>query len=115
MACPCGSGRAYDDCCRPAHEGQQPSTAEALMRARYSAYTRNDAAYVLRSWHPRTRPAGIGRSMPWTGLEVIAAEAGGLFDTEGFVEFVARYRGGEMRERSRFVREEGAWLYWGPT
>jgi len=89
------------------------------MRSRYTAYALDDTGYVLRSWHPETRPAAVGGNagLRWTGLEIIGTRAGGLFDNEGFVEFVARYReggrAGEMRERSRFVRVGGAWLYWG--
>jgi SEC-C motif-containing protein len=91
------------------------------MRSRYSAYALDDTDYVLRSWHPDTRPPGIATdpALRWTGLDVLSAEAGGLFDSEGAVEFVAHYsesgRPGEMRERSRFLRVDGAWLYWGPA
>ena len=38
-ACPCGSGATYGECCGPIHDGTaKAKTAEALMRARYSAY-----------------------------------------------------------------------------
>jgi SEC-C motif-containing protein len=90
------------------------------MRSRYSAYARDDTAYLLHSWHPETRPARIEADphLRWAGLEVLAATGGGLFDAEGVVEFRARYRErgrpGEMRERSRFVRHDGRWVYWGP-
>ena len=119
-ACPCGLGRRYGECCGPAHRGHPPATAEALMRSRYAAFALHDAAYVLRSWHPDTRPAGVdaGASPRWTGLEVLQTGGGGLFDAEGVVEFRAHYRDGgrpgEMRERSRFVRQDGQWVYWGP-
>ncbi|WP_416966449.1 YchJ family metal-binding protein, partial [Streptomyces sp. Agncl-13] len=33
------------------------SLPEALMRSRYTAFVRLDAPYLLRTWHPRTRPA----------------------------------------------------------
>ena len=91
------------------------------MRSRYSAYALDDTGYVLRSWHPETRPPGITSDpgLRWTGLSIVGTQAGGLFDSEGFVEFVAHYResgrDGEMRERSRFLRVDGTWLYWGPT
>jgi SEC-C motif-containing protein len=89
------------------------------MRARYSAYVLDDGAYLLRSWHPDTRPPAVEDEpgLRWTGLEVLESTGGGLFDSEGHVEFRARYvedgRPGEMRERSRFVRHDGAWVYWG--
>ncbi|SNY57371.1 YchJ family protein [Paractinoplanes atraurantiacus] len=119
-ACPCGRGLPYAECCEPIHRGGKPATAEALMRSRFSAFARDDDAYVLRSWHPKTRPERIepDRHLRWTGLEIIETERGGMFDTEGVVEFRAHYtdRGkpGDMVERSRFVRHDGQWVYWGP-
>ncbi|MEO0565894.1 MAG: YchJ family metal-binding protein, partial [Chloroflexota bacterium] len=44
--CPCGSGRAYKACCRPYHQGKNPPTPEALMRARYSAYAAGEVRFV---------------------------------------------------------------------
>ena len=91
------------------------------MRSRYSAYVRDDHDYLLRSWHPETRPAALAPEpgLRWDGLVVRGTAGGGLFDTEGTVDFVARYvehgTSGEMRERSRFVRHDGAWVYWGPV
>lgn len=49
---------------------------------------------------------------------MLGGEGGTLFDTEGTVLFRAHYldrgRPGVMQEHSRFVREEGQWLYLGP-
>jgi SEC-C motif domain protein len=118
--CPCGRGLPYDECCGPAHQGTPPATAEALMRSRYSAFALDDDAYVLSSWHPKTRPAHIepDSHLRWTGLDILEATGGGLFDTEGVVEFRAHYRDhgtpGDLVERSRFVRHDGQWAYWGP-
>jgi SEC-C motif-containing protein len=119
-ACPCGLGRPYGECCAPAHRGHAPATAEALMRSRYAAFALDNAEYVLGSWHPSTRPASVepDPKLRWTGLEIIDASGGGLFDAEGVVEFRAHFRDGgrpgDMRERSRFVRHDGQWVYWGP-
>ena len=118
--CPCGRGLPYDECCGPAHQGHAPATAEALMRSRYSAFALDDDAYVLSSWHPKTRPARIepDSRLRWVGLDILEASGGGLFDAEGVVEFRAHYRdhgkAGDMVERSRFVRHDGQWAYWGP-
>jgi SEC-C motif-containing protein len=118
--CPCGLGQPYGECCGPAHRGHGPATATALMRSRYSAFALDDAAYVLSSWHPSTRPDEIepDPGMRWVGLDLLETVGGGLLDAEGVVEFRAHYRDGgrpgEMRERSRFVRHDGAWVYWGP-
>ena len=48
-------------------------------------------------------------------LSINDTEAGSENDTEGVVEFVARFkvqgRGHRLRERSRFERIEGRWYY----
>jgi SEC-C motif-containing protein len=119
-ACPCGRGLAYAECCGPAHQGHAPASAEALMRSRYAAFALDDDAYVLSSWHPETRPAAVepDEHLRWVGLEIIESIGGGMFDAEGIVEFRAHYRDhgkpGDMVERSRFVRHDGQWVYWGP-
>jgi SEC-C motif domain protein len=86
------------------------------MRSRFSAYARGDAAYVLRTWHPSTRPRNLdlADSPRWTRLEILDRTGGALFDAEGTVRFNAHYVDGVMRENSRFVREGGEWLYVGP-
>jgi SEC-C motif-containing protein len=88
-------------------------TAEALMRSRYSAFVQRDAGYLLRTWHPRTRPARIDfdPGMRWTGLEILDTTDGSAFHTTGTVTFRAAYRGGSLHERSRFERVDGAWVY----
>ena len=49
LACPCGLGDDYDACCGRLHAGAPAPTAEALMRARYSAFAVGDAGYLLRT------------------------------------------------------------------
>lgn len=87
------------------------------MRSRFTAFALGDAAYLLRSWHSSTRPAGLDLDpgQRWTRLEVVGTDRGGLFDTAGTVEFRAHSRAGgrpgTLTERSRFVREDGRWVY----
>jgi SEC-C motif-containing protein len=83
------------------------------MRSRYTAYVLRDAEYVLRTWHPRTRPAHLSleQSPQWHGLEVVATADGHEGDLTGEVEFLADYQGGTLHERSRFVRRAGRWVY----
>ena len=116
--CPCGWGRAYGECCGPIHEGRAAApTAEALMRSRYSAFAVGDEPYLLRSWHPSTRPAllELDPDQRWLRLEILATEGGSAFHSEGSVEFRAYYheQGQEdvLHEHSRFVRDGGAWVY----
>ncbi|EXJ16783.1 YchJ family protein [Imhoffiella purpurea] len=116
--CPCGSGRPYPECCQPHIEGAaRPRTAEELMRSRYTAYATHAIAYLSHSWHPDTRPSDLtpDRDLKWIGLKILSTEAGGPDDETGWVAFVARYKIGgrahRLRERSRFVRHEGRWVY----
>lgn len=115
--CPCGSGDVVDACCGPILAGAPASTAERLMRSRYTAFATGDVAHLLRSWHPRTRPRtlDLDEGLVWRRLLILDRAAGGPFDDRGIVEFEAFWRQGDargsMRERSRFVREDRRWLY----
>ncbi len=116
--CPCGSTKPYIACCaRYVDNNEAAPTAEALMRSRYTAYTLLCEDYMLATWHPSTRPSALGLAeethTKWLGLEVKRHEQQ---DAEhAIVEFVARYkvngRAHRLHEVSRFVREEGGWLY----
>ena len=87
------------------------------MRSRYTAFARRDTDYLIRTWHPTTRPARLelGRSRRYTRLQILGKVRGGLFDDQGEVHFRAHYLDdgqlGAQEENSRFVRESGAWLY----
>ncbi|MFI0811743.1 YchJ family protein [Streptomyces echinatus] len=112
--CPCGLPRPYDACCGRFHAGSASApTAELLMRSRYSAFVRGDAAYLLRTWHPRTRPGRLDLDprTKWTGLEILDTAEGSAFHPTGTVTFRASYRGSSLHERSRFERVDGAWVY----
>ncbi|MEV0263491.1 YchJ family metal-binding protein [Streptomyces sp. NPDC050617] len=120
--CPCGLDSSYRECCGGIHDGRrQAATAERLMRSRYSAFAVRDAAYLLRSWHPSTRPSrlDLDPEQRWTRLEVLGTTGGSAFHTEGTVEFRAHFsvRGHTdvQYEDSRFVRDEGRWVYLGPV
>ena len=87
------------------------------MRSRYTAFALNNIAYLDTSWHPATRPSSIETDdkVRWLGLKIKRTEQGRTDDDEGIVEFVARYkidgRGHRLHEISRFVKENGQWLY----
>ncbi|MGW2250567.1 YchJ family protein [Kitasatospora sp. NPDC001660] len=116
--CPCGLPAAYGDCCGRLHRGvAAATTAEALMRSRFSAFVAQDEAYLLRTWHPDTRPDSVDfdPALRWTRLEVDATGEGGAFHAEGTVAFRAYWTEGReegvLTEHSRFVRHQGAWVY----
>lgn len=85
------------------------------MRSRYAAYAVGDADYVFATWHPRTRPATIelDADVTWTGLTVHDAGEDWVDFTATFhsVQGAGEQRAGELRERSRFERRAGRWVY----
>jgi SEC-C motif-containing protein len=88
------------------------------MRSRFSAFAVGDTAYLLRTWHPGTRPKRLrlDPGQEWTRLEILGRTGGGPLQAEGTVEFRAHYRhqgeAGSLHENSRFRREDGHWVYW---
>lgn len=122
-SCPCGSGKAYSDCCEPVITGARPAeTAEQLMRARYSAYAGVNTDFIFGSTHPDHRKGydhegtkEWAGSSEWLGLEIVDTQGGGIDDDAGEVEFIARYREkGTLRshhERAQFQRDKGRWYF----
>ena len=120
--CPCGSGQPEHACCGAYLAGARAPTALALMRSRYTAFVRGAIDYLLATHDPATRGtvdvAGVtrwSRETSWGGLEILATERGGPEDDTGIVEFVAtgvtRGTPFRQRERSRFRKLDGAWVY----
>jgi len=122
--CPCKSGRAYGDCCRRFHRGDEPPDPTALMRSRFAAFALGDGAYLLRTMHPshplrRQDEEAVIRelsraknSVRYQGLTVHDATEEG---DEGRVLFTARvFEKGRDRsfvELSEFERVDGRWRY----
>ena len=77
--CPCGSGLAYDQCCRPYIEGEKwPETAEALVRSRYTAYGSGHFDYLVETTHPDYREgitaeqlAQSAEGVHWHRLDIV--------------------------------------------
>lgn len=121
--CPCGSQQIYASCCGPLLDGQRlATTAEALMRSRYSAHVlaRQQPAmldYLMATWAPEQRGlidrdavANWAVNTEWLGLTVLAHQSDPVdaahtkaVQTEAApmqtvtsqtatVEFIARYR-----------------------
>ncbi len=87
------------------------------MRSRFSAFALGLSGYLLESWHPSTRPTklDLADDLQWRRLQIVDTVGGGADDDTAIVEFRASYRspdgGGLLHERSRFVRDRGAWAY----
>jgi SEC-C motif-containing protein len=121
-ACPCGSTVALAACCGRFLAGTPAPTALELMRSRYTAYARGAIDYLIETHDPDTRAAmdvaaatAWSRDTAWAGLEIVTTTGGGPDDDVGVVEFIARgaTRGVAFahRERSRFRRVDGRWVY----
>ncbi len=116
MVCPCGSAKAYSDCCEALHDGlKQARTAEELMRSRYSAFAVGNAEYLYKTSLPiHHAPNELEmlrmqmNSVEWLRLDVV-------FASEESVEFKAYYRDADgiqlLHEKSTFVHENGQWFY----
>jgi len=94
------------------------------MRSRYTAYVRRAYAHLENTLSAEQRkdftPDDAKRwaeSSEWLGLGILRTEKGGPDDTEGLVEFVARFKveGKEQQhhEVALFTREDGHWVYAG--
>ena len=87
------------------------------MRSRFAAFRDGDAAWVLASWHPDTRPSSLDLDpgTVWRGVQIVDVVDGGVDDETGIVEFRATSREGDalgvQHERSRFSRVDGRWVY----
>jgi len=61
VQCPCGAqgtGATFDRCCRRLHSSESvfgSAPAEAVVRARYSAFARRNADFLMGSTHPRNK------------------------------------------------------------
>lgn len=121
--CPCGSGKAYAACCQPIINESLPApTAEALMRARYTAHVVKNAPFIIKTTHPSTYEASHHQaildwieSTTWKELQVLETHKGQEQDQEGFVLFRALYeQHGKAKvhdEHSYFKKEKGDWYF----
>ncbi|MAK71971.1 MAG: Zn-binding protein [Idiomarina sp.] len=113
--CPCGSSKGYSTCCQPLHQNiQLAQTPEQLMRSRYSAFVLKLNQYLLKTWHPQTRPKtlNLDDQPHWVKLQILSSEKTA---NSGKVHFRAFYNEqgeiGFMEELSDFICENGQWFY----
>jgi len=121
--CYCNRPQSYDTCCGVVHKNiLKASSAEDLMRSRYSAFVVGNGDYLMESHHSTTRSVKEkkslikwSKSVEWIKLEIIDTSKGTVNDTEGTVEFKAFYFNNGVleviHENSMFVKENGYWVY----
>ena len=115
--CYCGSFLSFEKCCEPYLKNLKlATTAETLMRSRYSAFATGAADYLVsttyssqRKFHTKAAILEWSKSNHWIKLEVLAK-------TETNVTFKAYYLDSELKEQihhehSTFVFENKSWFY----
>ena len=118
MNCPCCSGKTYEECCKPFHIGEKfTSTAEALMRSRFSAFAIPNGKYLMETTSPSKRQfhntkdlQQWGEINEWTNLEIVNKPS------LSKVEFKAFYtdEDGQKQvhhELSKFKMIQNRWYY----
>jgi len=117
MLCPCGSTLSFDACCQLfITQIQKPTTAEQLMRSRFSAYALGNAQYIYDTYAKSSQAAQSvvdiddwSKSCVWIALIIHPLANSVNNTTEDFVEFSAFYITNntlcELREKSRFIFE----------
>ena len=122
--CPCGSGKAYEQCCQRFHKGAAPERAEQLMRARYTAYVLNLPDYIIQTTHPGS-PHYLSNRADWAKklstfstqatfqrLQVLNVQEHGELATVTFTAHLTQNEeDATFTERSYFERVRGRWLY----
>jgi len=103
--CPCGTQLKYISCCGAFHHGENPSTAEQLMRSRYTAYVVGNIEYIQSTTHPKllkefdfNASKDWSEKAQWLGLKILHTENGGPNDSTGVVDFEAHYRLNDKNE-----------------
>jgi len=118
--CPCHSGEKYKKCCQPYHKGILPSNAQKLMRSRYSAFALELSNYIMATTHPNNPDytenkeiwnkhiLEFSQTTRFLGLKISEFIDG---ESEALVTFEAKLDSGILKEKSRFLKVEGKWLY----
>jgi SEC-C motif-containing protein len=121
--CPCGSGKAYCDCCEPIIKKMTLAPSpEALMRSRYTAYAKHEIAWLKDSLEATQRDdfdepsvEAWSRESEWLGIEIKQTKTEEEKNI-GWVEFVARFKQGNItrnhHELGEFHKVGGAWYFY---
>ena len=78
-ACPCNSGKDYNDCCGPILSGaKKAETAEALMRSRYTAHVEGNFDHVANTHakeaqdsYNKSAAQAQSKNTTWVGLDIL--------------------------------------------
>ena len=113
--CPCTSGKPYELCCQPYHQGKRPFTPTLLMRSRFAAFALGKVGYIMQTERldapsRREELRHFCQQTDFVGLQIVA-------ETETTVTFHAvllqNGRDASFTERSLFEKQRGRWVYVG--
>jgi len=113
MQCPCGSTLPFKQCCQTIIKNKKATTAEQLMRSRYSAYATNNAQYLYDSYATISQQEQSvseiehwAKQCQWLELSILTSADYNDYST---VEFSANYlqqnKLYQLHELSKFIQE----------
>ncbi len=121
--CPCGSQQSYDLCCEPIITFKnKATTAEQLMRGRYTAYVKGAVDFILQTTLEEKRKEcdekairSWSQNSVWHQLVILDTSKGTGEHTEGMVEFTAHFTEGgikkNLHEKAVFKKIDDQWYY----
>ena len=119
--CPCGSRDKYKKCCQKFHKGALVPNPLLLMKSRYSAYAIGNSKYIIDTTHPNSSEymedktlwqnsiLEFSKNTQFISLEIL--EYIPPKNNIAYVTFKAQFQDSKMIEKSRFLLENGKWLY----
>lgn len=124
--CPCGTGKPYEECCKPYHDGKLPENALVLMRSRYTAYVLDLPDYIIATTHPassnyspnkfswRKSISEFSKSCHFQKLKTLDFKENDSMATVTFTAVISRgEEDATFTERSYFERIGQQWFYRG--
>lgn len=125
-ACPCGTGKPYEECCKPYHDGKLPVNALLLMRSRYSAYVLDIPDYIIATTHPasggysenkftwRRSVSEFSKSCVFQKLEILDFKENVAMATVTFTAVISKEEeDATFTEKSYFEKIGQKWFYRG--
>ena len=113
MKCLCHSGKTYEDCCKPYHDGALLETPLLLMRSRYCAYALGLSNYIIDTTHPsqnvnKAEVDSFCQNTRFEGLNILEST-----DTTVTFKAILSQMGRNISfiEKSQFTKENGKWFY----
>lgn len=118
--CLCCSGKNFNECCEPyLSDAEIPTTPEALMRSRYTAFARANVEYVANTMkspaadHFDLEDARVAaQQLHWDEFEIVNSSVN---EDKATVEYIAYFIANSMKHKLHKLCElqltDGKWYY----